>query len=243
MRINEFFKKIGCKIKDMLSKVKNRDLNFFILALCVCIIATSIIWTNSNKYKKYPDISSIEEEEENSENINETVLMDDYLNKIKEQFEESQLEEDLLEEDETIGPDLHAIAAPLAGVVIKEYSVDKLVYFETLEEWRVHTGIDIKPKDSLIVNSAYDGKVEKINNDTLMGIEVIINNGGGVKTLYSCLTVCKVQEGDEISKGDIIGGIGKCECIEMSDGPHLHFEIIVDGNTVNPLDYFPNEEN
>lgn len=232
------FKKIMSKIKKTLLKLKNKDTSFFILVLCVCIISTSIIWTYSKKNNDVPEPISLEDEEDTDDSLNATSLMDDYIKKIKDEYDQS-----LKNEIENSGPDLYSIAAPLAGTIIKEYSIDKLVYFETIEEWRVHTGIDIAPKDSLKVYSAYGGKIEKINCDTLMGIEVIVDHGGGIKTLYSCLSVCKVKEGDVIGQGDQIGTIGQCEGIEMSNGPHLHFEISVDGDTVNPLDYFPNEEN
>lgn len=248
MNYKEILKKVISKGKSVVSNVKNKDTSFFILALCVCIISTSIIWTYSNKNNNNPNDISLENNDKNDNNdnddyrkdtsMNATALMDDYIRRIKEEYNRN-----LQKEIEEQAPDLYDIAAPLAGKVIKEYSVDNLVYFDTLEEWRVHTGIDIAPKDSLVVYSAYSGKVEKINKDTLMGVEIIINHGGGVKTLYSCLSVYNVKEGDNVKKGDQIGKIGQCVGIEMSEGPHLHFEIRIDENTVNPLDYFPKEEN
>lgn len=241
MKIRESLTKMFKKLKNAFFFIKNRDTSFFILAICVCIIATAIIWTYPKKFKSAPDNSALDIEESYRDDINAASLMEDYINRIKEEYQKS-LEKEL-QEEELEPPDLFSITAPISGVVAKEYSMDKLVYFETLDEWRVHSGIDIVPKETLIVKAAYSGKVEKISEDTLMGIEVILNHGGGVKTLYSCLSACKVIEGEYLEQGEQIGGVGKCSNIEMSEGPHLHFELIINDETVNPLDYFPSADN
>jgi murein DD-endopeptidase MepM/ murein hydrolase activator NlpD len=46
-----------------------------------------------------------------------------------------------------------------------------------------------------------------------------------------------VKAGDTVEKGQVIGNLGKTVSIEASDGAHLHFEVIVDGQQINPLDY------
>jgi murein DD-endopeptidase MepM/ murein hydrolase activator NlpD len=135
--------------------------------------------------------------------------------------------------------DLKTINAPLAGETIKEFSIDELVYFDAIGEWRVHNGVDIKPKETLLIESAFEGTVETVNNSEITGTEIIIDHGNNVKTLYSNLSSAKVKAGDVVEKGQVIGNIGKVDSIESADGPHLHFELIVDGKNVNPLDYIP----
>jgi murein DD-endopeptidase MepM/ murein hydrolase activator NlpD len=127
--------------------------------------------------------------------------------------------------------------APLAGEIIREFTLDELVYYEAIGEWRVHKGIDIKPKDTLLIESALAGKVEAVNNSEITATEIIIDHGNNVKTLYSNLVSANVKAGDTVEKGQVIGNVGKTVSIEASDGAHLHFEVIVDGQHINPLDY------
>jgi len=127
--------------------------------------------------------------------------------------------------------------APVGGEIIRKFTIDDLVYYEAIGEWRVHKGIDIKPKDTLLIESALAGKVEAVNNSEITATEIIIDHGNNVKTLYSNLVSANVKAGDTVEKGQVIGNLGKTVSIEASDGAHLHFELIVDGKQINPLDY------
>ena len=242
MNIKKVLHAFNVKIKTIFLSIKNKDTSLFILALCICILSTTIIWTYSDKNRVNPDNLSTEDQDDDlDEGRNTTYLMDDYIRKVKDDYQRYLQEE--LEKDKIVDEiDLSDIATPLVGVVIKEYSMDNLVYFETIEEWRVHRGIDIAPEKSLNVYSAYKGRVAQINVDTLMGIAIINDPGVSVKNVYSCLAISNLKEGDYVDKGEQIGKIGQCVGIEMSEGPHLHFEIIINDEPVNPLDYFPNEE-
>jgi murein DD-endopeptidase MepM/ murein hydrolase activator NlpD len=88
-----------------------------------------------------------------------------------------------------------------------------------------------------LIESALAGKVEAVNNSEITATEIIIDHGNNVKTLYSNLVSANVKVGDTVEKGQVIGNLGKTVSIEATDGAHLHFEVIVDGKQVNPLDY------
>jgi pyruvate/2-oxoglutarate dehydrogenase complex dihydrolipoamide acyltransferase (E2) component len=64
------------------------------------------------------------------------------------------------------------------------------------------------------------------------GIVVEIDHGGGIKTRYAHLTRAMVQEGDEIGKGAFIATVGSTG---ITTGPHLHYEVLVNGHQVDPL--------
>ncbi|HQQ90130.1 MAG TPA: M23 family metallopeptidase, partial [Oscillospiraceae bacterium] len=63
---------------------------------------------------------------------------------------------------------------------------------------------------------------------------IIIDHGGGISTLYGHLSDIYVEQGDIVAAGEAIGAVGSTG---WSTGPHLHFEVRIDGEDVNPLPY------
>ena len=126
-------------------------------------------------------------------------------------------------------------AAPVKGEVLREFAKDSLVYSDTLEEWITHTGVDIKADKTTVVKAAAKGKVESIKNDPRYGLTVIVSHDGGYKTVYaSLLTAEYVVEGENVEEGQTIGTVGNSASFEVADDYHLHFEIIKDGEYLNP---------
>lgn len=100
--------------------------------------------------------------------------------------------------------------------------------------WR-HTGLDIGNKVGTPLYAADDGVVEKSGwNNGGYGYMVLINHGGGVKTRYAHASKLYVSAGDEVKKGQVIAAMGSTG---RSTGPHIHFEVIVNGKRLNPLNY------
>lgn len=99
-----------------------------------------------------------------------------------------------------------------------------------------HIGIDIISKkygtDYII---AFDkGTVDFVGKSGSYGNMVLINHGNGIKTRYAHLKNISVVIGQKISKGKVLGYMGATGNVT---GPHLHFEVIINGKTVNPYDY------
>lgn len=100
--------------------------------------------------------------------------------------------------------------------------------------WR-HTGLDIGSKQGLAIYAAMDGKVITAGwTNTGYGNYVVIDHGGGIKTLYGHMSKISVTRGQQVEQGQVIGLIGSTG---RSTGPHLHFEIIINGSKKNPLSY------
>ncbi|EOD00720.1 M23 family metallopeptidase [Caldisalinibacter kiritimatiensis] len=135
---------------------------------------------------------------------------------------------------------LKSMMLPVNGKLSLDYAKDKLVYSKTLEQWTTHLGIDISAKQGSVVRAVLDGTVAKIEKDTRLGIVITLNHGNGIQTRYANLsTDSMVKVGQAVKKGDPISGIGKGVSFEMAQGPHLHFEVLVDGEHVNPKLYLP----
>ena len=127
---------------------------------------------------------------------------------------------------------------PVEGEIVKEFARDSLVYSETLDEWITHFGVDIKAERTTVVKAAAPGTVTAIKNDPRYGLTVIIEHVNGFKTVYSnLLTTEFVSEGEKVTEGQSIGTIGNSAVFEISDEPHLHFEILKDGEYLDPKLY------
>ena len=127
---------------------------------------------------------------------------------------------------------------PVKGTMIKSYSADIPVFSLTMEDYRVHTGIDISADAGTQVMAAASGTITKVEFDPLMGQTVEITHDGDYVTTYRNLQT-KMESGIEVgvsvTAGDIIGYVGDTALVEISDSPHLHFEMKKDGKSLDPL--------
>ncbi len=129
---------------------------------------------------------------------------------------------------------------PMPGEVLQGYSADLPVFSTTLGDWRTHEGFDIAAKLGDKVMAVSKGRVSTVYEDDLMGTTVVITHSGGLCSVYSNLAdVPAVEEGDEVGAGEIIGAVGATAIAEISEAPHLHFEMLRDGLSVDPGDYLP----
>ncbi len=101
-----------------------------------------------------------------------------------------------------------------------------------------HSGIDLAMPVGTPIRAADGGMVTSAGWQGAYGRVVFIDHGGGEKvTVYAHLSRFNVSVGDVVAQGDVIGYSGNSG---RSTGPHLHFEIRVNGTPRNPINYFPN---
>ena len=125
---------------------------------------------------------------------------------------------------------------PIEGETAKIFSMDSLIYSETLQEWVTHRGIDIKAEKGAEVKAVADGTIKSIKTDPRYGISIIIKHSKGFESVYACLLneAQGLKEGDTIKQGQVIGNVGNSGIFESAEGMHLHFEMTKDGDYVNP---------
>ncbi len=132
--------------------------------------------------------------------------------------------------------------SPVSGRVIKNHSTDAPVYSTTLEEWRIHTGIDISTEEGADVFAAADGSVSSVYSHPLLGKTVEITHEDGVTTVYSNLSSDGLPAvGASVRCGEKIGCVGDSAITEIADEAHLHFEVKVNGKSADPLEYISEE--
>ncbi len=99
---------------------------------------------------------------------------------------------------------------------------------------KFHSGIDISARYGVDVLAAADGTVTLSANNGGYGKCLIINHGSGISTLYGHNSTLMVSTGQKVKKGEVIAKAGSTG---VSTGPHLHFEVRVNGATTNPTQY------
>ena len=100
---------------------------------------------------------------------------------------------------------------------------------------RPHTGTDIGAQYGAQIVAAAGGTVKFAGWNGGYGNCAIIDHGGGVSTLYAHMSSISVSVGQTVSAGGAVGRVGSTG---NSTGPHLHFEILINGSAVNPMQYF-----
>ena len=124
---------------------------------------------------------------------------------------------------------------PVEGNTVTGFSMDKLLYNETMRDWRTHDGIDIAADAGTAVAAARAGTVESVEADPIMGMTVVIRHEDKYETVYSSLTdMPEVEAGDSVTAGQVIGYVGESAASESALGPHLHFSVLNGGTPVDP---------
>lgn len=128
--------------------------------------------------------------------------------------------------------------APAAGTIFKAHSISVPAYSATLEAWKIHTGIDISTEEGADVFAVEDGEVTKVYAHPMLGNTVEITHKDGIVSRYSNLASSSLPTvGTTVDSGAKIGCVGDSAISEIADEAHLHFEMLVNGTSVNPLDY------
>lgn len=127
-----------------------------------------------------------------------------------------------------------SMAWPISGYWISSYYGNRI--HPTLGYPRFHGGIDYAADYGKPIKAMESGTVIVAGYDPGYGNYIIIDHGGGVSTLYGHSNKLLVKKGDTVVKGQTIALIGSTG---VSNGPHLHFEVRVNGQTQDPLKWLP----
>jgi murein DD-endopeptidase MepM/ murein hydrolase activator NlpD len=125
---------------------------------------------------------------------------------------------------------------PVNGSIITAYSDDKPVYDKTMDDYRAHDGIDIAANAGTPVKACAAGVVTDVVSDDMYGETVTVKHGGGIVSVYSCLSAAvSVKKGQAVEAGDVVGTVGQTAKCEIALVPHLHFAMLNDNRYVSPL--------
>ncbi len=122
---------------------------------------------------------------------------------------------------------------PVTDDVLTPFSIDQPVYSQTMDDWRLHPGVDLGGESGQKVKAVAAGTVLSIEQDTLWGSVITVDHSVGVLSRYAGVTP-SVKKGDKVEAGGVLGTLGEIPC-ECAMEPHLHLEMQVDNNPIDPL--------
>ena len=126
---------------------------------------------------------------------------------------------------------------PVRGEVIMDYSMDKTIYYPTLQEYKCNPSILIQSEEGTDVAAAFSGTVADVYHDAQLGTVVEMSLGNGYEAYYGQLENVDVAVGDTVRQGQIIGTVSTPTRFYSIEGSHLNFRVTRDGEPVDPLDY------
>lgn len=131
--------------------------------------------------------------------------------------------------------DKDTLAWPIAGNVVINYSMDKTVYFPTLQQYKYNPSIMISAVEGETITAAANGKVSSVSTDPELGTVVVMELGNGYELTYGQLKDVTVSEGGFVNKGDIIGSVAAPTKYFVVEGCNVYFKLTKDGVPVDPM--------
>ena len=141
---------------------------------------------------------------------------------------------------ETLG-DGAKMVMPTEGDVLKPFSMDATIYFETLDQYKCNPAMLIKADVNQEVVASFGGKVESVKEDAVNGTMITVDMGNGYKAMYGQMKDIGIKEGDSIVKGQALGNVAQPTKYFSEEGSHLYFGMTKDDEPINPQDYLEKE--
>lgn len=124
---------------------------------------------------------------------------------------------------------------PVVGNILVNYSMDKTVYFPTLQQYKYNPAIIIQANQGDLITASSAGKVISVFSDPQIGNGITMELGGGYEVTYGQLTNILVSEGSYVATGDVIAEVAAPTKYFSVEGTNVYFKLTKDGEPVNPM--------
>ena len=128
-----------------------------------------------------------------------------------------------------------SLAWPVVGNIIMNYSMNEVVYYKTLNQYRYNPSIVIEANVGDPITAAADGQVVSIRNNVETGGTIICDLGDGYQLTYGQLENFAVSEGDYVNQGDLLGFVAEPSIFYSEEGSNVYFKMTKDGEPINPM--------
>ncbi|MEZ4788203.1 MAG: M23 family metallopeptidase [Flavobacterium haoranii] len=245
------------KDKILTSELENMKINYQLLNKKVEVMdeaLTAIEERDNNIYRIYFNTSPISDEERKSgfggvnrykdlEGFNNSELVINTSKKVDRLMKELAIQSKSLNEIVELGKQKEKLLAAIPAIQpVKNEDLKRMASgygyrsdpFTKIRKF--HYGMDFTAKTGTPVFASGDGVVLKADNSLSgYGNHIEINHGYGYVTLYAHLSKYNCRPGQRVKRGDIIGYVGSTG---RSEAPHLHYEVIKNGEKVNPINFY-----
>lgn len=241
--------------KQSFLKKKGASVAMVICFVAVIALVGAFTFRNyQNKMKQQLAKAEQETEEMTKEKTKATTTNDIVLpeaESIRENEEEDNMEKENTEEktdtegtEETAGAGMNVwfdenstLAWPASGAVLIDYSMDKTVYFPTLEQYKYNPALIVGGEIGEVIGAAQEGIISSVKQDAQTGLTVTVDMGNGYSAVYGQLKEVPVEIGMYVNKGQTLGYLSEPTKYYSVEGANLYFELLKDGVPVNPMDY------
>lgn len=131
--------------------------------------------------------------------------------------------------------DEDSLVWPVVGNILINYSMDKTIYFPTLDQYKYNPAIVIQANEGDMITAAAAGKVTSVFHDSQIGNAVTMDLGNGYEVTYGQLSEILVSEGSYVSMGDMIAQVAAPTKYYSIEGTNVYFKLTKDGEPVNPM--------
>lgn len=245
------------KDKILTSELENMKINYQLLNKKVEVMdeaLTAIEERDNNIYRIYFNTSPISDEERKSgfgginrykdlEGFNNSELVINTSKKVDRLMKELAIQSKSLNEIVELGKQKEKLLAAIPAIQpVKNEDLKRMASgygyrsdpFTKIRKF--HYGMDFTAKTGTPVFASGDGVVLKADNSLSgYGNHIEVNHGYGYVTLYAHLSKYNCRPGQRVKRGDIIGYVGSTG---RSEAPHLHYEVIKNGEKVNPINFY-----
>lgn len=239
----------------------------FLIVLCLCVLSISGIFglaqyrkglAEAPKQEKPDEIALEKQEDIPKESVNSEDTVAQSAKEEEEQIAKAETEEEVQEigtatlasEDQLLEAGTEEVKAttlsfasndtlswPVEGDVILDYSMDKSIYFSTLNQYKYHPALVIAAAVGSEVTCAADGVVKDISVNEETGTTVTMDLGDGYEAVYGQLKEVDVYPDDLVPAGKVIGYVSEPTKYYSLEGSNLYFQLLKNGEPCDPMDY------
>jgi len=222
--------------KIQLTELQQRDNEIYRVIFEASPIPDS---TRAGKIEKDEELAQLQSFSSNDIIASTAVLLKELLNRIKSQEKSYTEIDELVKNKQKMLASIPAIQ-PVANKDLNRiasgfgYRIDPI--YKTV---KYHAGLDFSAPSGTPIYVTGDGVVEEASlSDVGYGNHVVVRHGYGYKTLYGHMLRTKVKAGQTVKRGDVLGWVGSTG---KSTGPHCHYEVMKNGEKVDPVYFFFND--
>lgn len=185
------------------------------------------------------ELAKAEDQEEETTPEEEPTEENTAENEEEEKTEEEEVEETggEVQSDRLSFSENSKLLWPVNGDVILNYSMDKSIYFSTLNQYKYHPAVVISAPVGSEVQCAAKGKVSEISVDEEIGTTVYMELGDGYEAVYGQLKEVAVEEGDIVEPGRLLGYVSEPTKYYTLEGSNLYFQLLKKHEPVNPMGF------
>ena len=169
-------------------------------------------------------------EEQKESTSAETKDVENVAKKDSEEVQETALSQPAL----SFSPE-EGLVWPIVGKVLINYSMDKTVYFATLQQYKYNPALMIEATEGETITAAADGRVSNVFYDVQYGNCVSVELGDGYELTYGQLGNIELKEGDYMKVGDVIGTVAAPTKYFAEEGANVYFKLTQNGEPCDPL--------